>query len=372
MVGTQDLATGWYGDGISFSTAESIEMTDDVVPAETTSLQLPGEITGTVEGLAADETVCIYAFPDEGRTIMPELPAAARASLDVAPVRVAPLAAATGNPCGETPDLVMALPVFDGAYRFTALPPGSYRLYLDVSRSTELTGTGAPQWVAEKVLKTSAETVTVEAGQSVAAAGTTAFPERTFADVARGMQFFEEISWLASTGVTTGWTEGNGSKTFRPVTPIARDAMAAFIYRLAGSPEYTPPAVLPFRDVSRYNLYYKEISWLASARISTGWLETDETRTFRPLSPVARDAMAVFLYRFAEYPEFKAPVVSPFADVKTDNVYYEEISWLASTGISTGWAEANGSSIFRALSAVNRDAMAAFMERYAFLINTQP
>lgn len=40
-------------------------------------------------------------------------------------------------------------------------------------------------------------------------------------------QFYREITWLASTGISTGWPDG----TYRPVTPIARDAMAAFIYR---------------------------------------------------------------------------------------------------------------------------------------------
>ena len=48
-----------------------------------------------------------------------------------------------------------------------------------------------------------------------------------FTDVKSGDQFYTEISWLAQRGITTGYPDG----TYRPVTPIARDAMAAFIYR---------------------------------------------------------------------------------------------------------------------------------------------
>ncbi len=75
--------------------------------------------------------------------------------------------------------------------------------------------------------------------------------------------------------------------------------MAAFMYRLAGEPEFDPPTVSPFTDVTPTTQFYKEITWLASEKISTGWTEADGTRTFRPANSVARDAMAAFMYRLA-------------------------------------------------------------------------
>lgn len=39
--------------------------------------------------------------------------------------------------------------------------------------------------------------------------------------------YHKEITWLADTGISTGWDDG----TFRPWEPINRDAMAAFLYR---------------------------------------------------------------------------------------------------------------------------------------------
>ena len=85
----------------------------------------------------------------------------------------------------------------------------------------------------------------------------------------------------------------------RPLQPIARDAMAAFLYRAAGSPAYAPPARSPFRDVPTTHPYYREIAWLAERKISTGWTEAEGSRTYRPLQAIARDAMAAFLHRAA-------------------------------------------------------------------------
>lgn len=191
-----------------------------------------------------------------------------------------------------------------------------------------------------------------------------------FTDVPHGMLFSAEMNWMASAGISTGWVEANGTRTYRPLRPVNRDAMAAFMYRLAGSPDFTPPQVSPFADVSPNNLFYKEITWLAEENISTGWAERNGSRTYRPLQPVNRDAMAAFMYRFAEVRGNQSPAEAPlandpFTDVAQNNQFYKEISWLASAGISTGWQAGNGTSAFHPLSPVNRDAMAAFMYRFS-------
>ena len=174
----------------------------------------------------------------------------------------------------------------------------------------------------------------------------------SFADVGPSSQFATEISWLASKGISTGYSDG----TFRPVQAVNRDAMAAFLYRLAGSPDYAAPAQSPFTDVTPSTQFYKEITWLASRGITTGYPD----RSYRPLQAVNRDAMAAFLYRFQANPAFTAPTNSPFRDVGAGTQFFAEMSWLAAKGISTGWAE---DSTYRPLQAVNRDAMAAFMYR---------
>jgi hypothetical protein len=185
-----------------------------------------------------------------------------------------------------------------------------------------------------------------------------------FADVAKSQQFYNEMAWLAAARVSTGWAEANGTKTYRALQPVNRDAMAAFMYRLSGEPSYTPPAVSPFSDIATSQQFYKEMAWLSSTGISTGWQEANGTKTYRATQPVNRDAMAAFLYRLAGKPDYAPPAKSPFTDVVNSQQFYKEMAWLSAIGISTGWQEGNGTKTYRALQAVNRDAMAAFMYRF--------
>ncbi|MFP5359098.1 MAG: S-layer homology domain-containing protein, partial [Actinomycetes bacterium] len=171
------------------------------------------------------------------------------------------------------------------------------------------------------------------------------------------------IGWLAAEGISTGWSTPSGQE-FRPLAQIKRDAMAAFLYRYAGSPEVTLPAESPFVDVTPTSTeFYEEIVWMFQEGISTGW-ETSEGREFRPLAPVKRDAMAAFLYRYAGEPSWTDPGESPFVDVtSTSTEFFTEITWLESTGITTGWSTPAGQE-YRPLAYTKRDAMATFLYRF--------
>ncbi|PNH85247.1 S-layer homology domain-containing protein [Arthrobacter sp. AFG20] len=217
---------------------------------------------------------------------------------------------------------------------------------------------GAVDLAAEAVVDTAAPAAVYSDAQypQDGAAG------KTFKDVPTIAAFAREIGWLAASGVSTGWPDG----TFKPITAVNRDAMAAFMYRLAGKPAFTPPKVSPFTDVAPGYLFYKEITWLAAEGISTGWAEPGNKRSFRPVQPVNRDAMAAFMYRLAGKPALSTSTGSRFKDVPAGRAFSTEIGWLASTGVSTGWADGT----FRPLQAVNRDAMAAFM--YRFLVRARP
>lgn len=178
---------------------------------------------------------------------------------------------------------------------------------------------------------------------------------QSFSDVPVNNQFYKEIQWLANKKITTGYSGG----LFLPLNSVNRDAMAAFMYRMAGEPSFTAPAISPFADLKPSDQFYKEITWLAHQGISTGWDEGSGIHTYRPVQAVNRDAMAAFLYRFSGKPAFAPPASSPFHDIATDNPFYKEITWLAAQGISTGYADAT----FQPVQPVNRDAMAAFLYR---------
>ncbi|MEW1820647.1 S-layer homology domain-containing protein [Arthrobacter sp. NPDC080031] len=243
----------------------------------------------------------------------------------------------------------------DGTFTIAGLVAGKYKIAF---------GSNPQIWYQNSSNFATATPVTVVDAQDTNIEFTVAPSAPSFTDVATDNPFYKQISWLSAAGISTGWTAADGTKTFQPLSPVNRDAMAAFLYRLAGSPVFTPPAVSPFTDVATDNPFYKQITWLADKGISTGYAGPNNTRSFQPLSPVNRDAMAAFLYRFAGTPAFTAQAVSPFADIPTASLFYKEISWLASTGISTGWTAPDGTRTFQPVTAVHRDAMAAFMYRY--------
>lgn len=112
----------------------------------------------------------------------------------------------------------------------------------------------------------------------------------SFSDVGTGAPFFREVEWMAAEGLAA--VEAG---TFRPDDRVSRQAMAAFLYRAAGSPEFTPPATASFVDVPVTAAFFKEIEWLAQSGVTSGYADG----TFRPGGQVSRQAMAAFLYRFA-------------------------------------------------------------------------
>ena len=175
--------------------------------------------------------------------------------------------------------------------------------------------------------------------------------EKPFKDIPLDFPFVQEIRWLAQSGITTGFSDG----TFRPSASVERQAMAAFLYRAAGSPDFEAPAVSPFTDVRPTDPFYTEIAWLAEQGITTGFSDG----TFRSTAPIERQAMAAFLYRWAGEPAFTAPATSPFSDVATSHPFYAEITWLARVQITNGYSDGT----FRSLTPVARDAMAAFLFR---------
>lgn len=124
-------------------------------------------------------------------------------------------------------------------------------------------------------------------------------------------------------------------------------------------PKFTPQP--EFIDTNPKMGFFKEMNLLKTSGISGGW-KTSRGLEFRPQSLVLRDAFVVFVYRALGSPSFTPPKKSPFIDVKTNNVFYKEITWAASKGITTGWKTSKGAE-FRPFEPVKRDAAMAFLFR---------
>jgi hypothetical protein len=61
----------------------------------------------------------------------------------------------------------------------------------------------------------------------------------SFDDVPPSHPFHEDITWLAGTGITSGYPDGG----YHPNDPVTRQAMAAFLRRLAGADPGVDPVV---------------------------------------------------------------------------------------------------------------------------------
>ena len=108
-----------------------------------------------------------------------------------------------------------------------------------------------------------------------------------------------------------------------------------------------------FDDVPATTPFAADIEWLAAEGITDA-----NAQFFRPDGAVTRQAMAVFLHKFAN-----DGAVAPgctedaYADVPAGSAYCGSIAWLADAGITSGTASGG----FAPLAPVTRAAMAAFL-----------
>jgi streptogramin lyase len=178
--------------------------------------------------------------------------------------------------------------------------------------------------------------------------------EPRFSDVPTSNPFLFDICWMDGQAISTGFP-GN---QYRPSEPVTRQAMAAFMYRLAGEPPFIPPPdTASFSDVPIGSTFYAEVEWLVSEGITTGF----PGGTYRPGEPVTRQAMSAFMYRLAGSPSFTDPVTPTFSDVPIGSTFFHQIEWMADQGITTGFPGGT----FRPGEAVTRQAMSAFLHRLA-------
>jgi peptidoglycan/xylan/chitin deacetylase (PgdA/CDA1 family) len=173
---------------------------------------------------------------------------------------------------------------------------------------------------------------------------------KTFTDVPATFNLYNEISWMSNNLITTGYPDG----TFRPGTTLDRGMMAAFLYRLAGRPA-VPNIPQRFPDVAPSHVFYNEIQWLSSTGITQGF----DDGGYHPFDQVNRDQMAAFMYRMAGSPGVSATAPA-FPDVTTSLKFYNEVRWLADMKITLGFPDGT----FKPGASINRDQVAAFIYRY--------
>lgn len=228
---------------------------------------------------------------------------------------------------------------------------------------------------------------------SAYAAGDTVDPDiktclsgpQPFRDVNAMSPHSSDTKWMYCAGISTGFEDYDNDTyetyyTYRGMSPVIRQDMAAFLRRVAVRQGVSDAAGWSpstadwdrFRDVDTNTPHAEDVLWLAHAGISTGWKEADGTSTFRPTETVKRQDMAAFLYRLAKLGGVNVDngKTSDFTDVNDSTPHGKEIKWLGGSGISTGWKNPNGSSRYQGMSNTVRQDMSAFLHRTAGLIET--
>jgi hypothetical protein len=182
-----------------------------------------------------------------------------------------------------------------------------------------------------------------------------------FDDVPPASPFCSDIEWMKTSGIATGFGDG----TYRPGLAVTRQAMAAFMARLAGAilPECDEASDPPFSDVAITHTFCREIQWMKVRGISTGFGDG----SYRPSAGVTRQSMAAFLSRLSGV-TLAACDEAPFPDVPTEHPFCREIKWMKDSAVSTGFADGT----YRPASAVTRQAMSAFMRRLYGILHDGP
>jgi len=184
----------------------------------------------------------------------------------------------------------------------------------------------------------------------------------TFADVGPTNPFYTFVQWMASSGISTGTAQPSGKPLYKPADAVSRQAMALFMYRLSGE-TFVPPVTPTFADVATTSQFYTAVEWMFQRSISTGTAQPSGKPLFKPSDPVSRQAMALFVARYAGANLTTPPTTQRFADVPLNAGTAAAIDWMFTTGISTGTTQPSGLPLYRPTNPVSRQAMAAFLFR---------
>ncbi|MCD8316439.1 MAG: S-layer homology domain-containing protein [Eggerthellaceae bacterium] len=173
-------------------------------------------------------------------------------------------------------------------------------------------------------------------------------------DLVDGSWYDEYVTYVESTGLMSGYSDGYLAGRFGPEDRLTRGQMVIILYRAAGSPDVTYEG--EFTDVDASDYYADAVQWAYENGITTG----QGDGTFGGDDYVLREQVATFLYRYANPLEIGIESVAAdgvselgfggdltmYPDVDEVSLYAEEaLVWCNSEGIMTGSVEADGTYI---------------------------
>ena len=166
-----------------------------------------------------------------------------------------------------------------------------------------------------------------------------------FGDVDGGSYFADAVQWSVDNGIT-----GVDGSCFSPDQPVTRGETAVWIWRMQDRPQAPAHS---FVDVTAAE-QQQSVAWMVSEGVTTGTSDS----TFSPDRELTRVEVAAFLWRLASRPD---AVAHSFVDVLS-GWQQGPVSWMASTGITTGTSD----STFSPDGTLTRAQLITFLYRYNY------
>lgn len=348
--GPSGYASKWWLTSASRRTATFFTVGSKVTVTNNANLPLENTIAGTVTGFQAgglEATVVAYE---------------ANGSIDDLDSWVAQTYTEPGT----------------GNYTLHQLPVGTYKVGFTTQSSGFSPTTGAlmpgsdgytSEWYSHAFSYTAASSVNLPSvGYHLVGVDMELY-NPTFADVPQHTSsVYDAIEWAYDRGITTGTPQSGGKPLFKPLDAVSRQAMASFLYKMAGD-TFTPPATPTFADVTSANPFYTAIEWMYASGISQGTAQAGGKPLYQPAAPVSRQSMAIFLARYAGT-TLVNPGYQDFADVPSSAAAFTAIHFMADAGVSNGTAQPGGLPLYKPLDPVSRQSMALFLQRLESYLNT--
>lgn len=175
-----------------------------------------------------------------------------------------------------------------------------------------------------------------------------------FSDIPANAWYIPYVQYAYDNGLMSGTSD----TTFEPNSPLTRAMVAQILYAHAGKPEVTGAS--PFTDVANSKAwYYNAVVWANQNGIVNGY----DDNTFRPMTNVTREQLAVMLYAHEGKPEATGSL-SGFADAGQVHSWAEKaMLWANQNGIISG-SESNGKRYLKPQGNATRAEAATMLTQY--------
>ena len=154
--------------------------------------------------------------------------------------------------------------------------------------------------------------------------------ENPFTDVSESDWFYEDVMFVFANDLMVG----TGDATFSPEISTSRAMIAVTLWRMEGEP--AAKGANPYTDVENGAWYTEAITWANENGIAEGY----GNDSFQPETPVTREQLAAFFYRYAEYKRYDITITGSldrFNDKDNVSEWAKDImAWAVGYGLIGG------------------------------------